>query len=117
VYKYKNEKMYKSFYEYKHNIIITMNFPNFPLYHSIKCDDFKEMSTEEKDKFIDMIKDMPEDKLNIIYALIRAYHLDNDINIQDIPYGGKNLKSGLKFDFDNLPSKLQFMLYTFSNLK
>lgn len=97
--------------------LYNMNFPNFPLYHSIKCDDFKELSQEEKDKFIELIKDTSEDKMNIIYALIRSYHLDNDINIQDIPYGGKNLKSGLKFDFDNLPSKLQFMLHTFANLK
>jgi len=94
-----------------------MNFPNFPLYHSINLDDFKELSVEEKDKFMDLFKDMPEDKHKIIYALVRAYHLDNDINVQEIPYGGKNLKSGLKFDFDNLPSKLQFMLYTFSSLK
>lgn len=94
-----------------------MNFPNFPLYHSIKLDDFKELTVEEKDKFMELFKDMSEDKHKIIYALIRAYHLDHDINVQEIPYGGKNLKSGLKFDFDSLPSKLQFMLYTFSSLK
>ncbi len=94
-----------------------MNFPNFPLYQSIKRDDFKELSTEEKDKFMDIFKDMSEDKHKVIYALIRAYHLEHDINMQEIPYGGKNLKSGLKFDFDNLPSKLQFMLYNFSSLK
>jgi hypothetical protein len=94
-----------------------MNFPNFPLYQSIKKDDFKELTLEQKDKFMDFFKDMTEDKHKIIYALIRAYHLENDINTQDIPYGGKNLKSGLKFDFDNLPSKLQYMLYTFSSLK
>ena len=94
-----------------------MNFPNFPLYHSINLDDFKELTFEEKDKFIDSFKDMSEDKHKIIYALVRAYHLDHDNNLQEIPYGGKNLKSGLKFDFDNLPSKLQFMLYTFSCLR
>lgn len=94
-----------------------MNFPNFPLYQSIKRDDFKELTTEEKDKFMEVLKDMSEDKHKVIYALIRAYHLEHDINMQEIPYGGKNLKSGLKFDFDNLPSKLQFMLYNFSSLK
>lgn len=94
-----------------------MNFPNFPLYQSIKCDEFKELSTEQKDKFLDTFKDMSEDKHKIIYGLIRAYHLEHDINTQEIPYGGKSLKSGLKFDFDNLPSKLQYMLYSFSLLK
>lgn len=99
-----------------------MNFPNFPLYQSLKynhSDDFKELSADEKDKFLDFVKDIKdtEDKKEIIFALIRAYHLDNDINHQEIPYGGKNLKGGIKFDFDCLPSKLQHMLYTFSNIK
>ena len=38
-----------------------MNFPNFPLYHSINLDDFKELTVDEKDKFIDSFKDMSED--------------------------------------------------------
>jgi hypothetical protein len=94
-----------------------MNFPNFPLYQSLKKDDFKELTLEEKDKFSELFKYMSEDKHEIIYALIRAYHLENDIHTQEIPYGGKNLKSGLKFDFDQLPSKLQYILYSFSSLK
>lgn len=99
------------------NYTQNMNFPNFPLYQSIKRDDFKELSVEEKDKFLETFKDISEEKHKIIYALIRAYHLEHDINTQEIPYGGKSLKSGLKFDFDNLPSKLQYMLYSFSLLK
>jgi hypothetical protein len=97
-----------------------MNFPNFPLYQSLKHteSDVKELTTEEKDKFLDFVKDTEDkDKREIIFALIRAYHLDHDISIQEIPYGGKNLKGGLKFDFDCLPSKLQHMLYIFSNFK
>jgi hypothetical protein len=94
-----------------------MNFPNFPLYTSLKKDDFKELTVEEKDKFIDTIKDMGDEQHKMIYALIRAYHLDHDNNIQDLPYSGKTLKSGIKFDFDHLPSKLQCILFNFSNLK
>ena len=93
-----------------------MNFPNFPLYSSLKKDEFKELTSEEKDKFVDMVKDMGDEENKMIYALIRAYHLDHDINIQELPYSGKTLKSGIKFDFDNLPSKLQYMLFNFSCL-
>ena len=98
-----------------------LNFPKFPLYQSLKynqSDEFKELTQDEKDKFLEFIKDNDdEDKKDIVLALIRAYHLDNDNNHQQIAYGGKNLKGGIKFDFDCLPSKLQHMLYTFSNIK
>ena len=92
-------------------------FPNFPLYTSLKKDDFNELKNEQKDDLAESIKNMDEEKQNIIYALIRAYHLDHDDNIQEIPYGGKLLKSGHKFDIDTLPSKLQSILYNFSKIK
>lgn len=92
-------------------------FPNFPLYTSLKKDDFDELKNEEKDELAECIKNMEEEKQSIIYALIRAYHLDHDNNIQEIPYGGKLLKSGHKFDIDTLPSKLQVILYNFSKIK
>jgi len=93
------------------------NFSNFPLYLSLKKDDFKELTCEEKDTLISSIKLMNDDQHEKIYALIRAYHLDHDNNIQHIPYNGKNLKSGLKFDIDCIPSKLQHILHEFSKIK
>ena len=93
------------------------NFSNFPLYLSLKKDDFNELTVDEKDNFINNIKTMNEDQHEKIYALIRAYHLDHDNNIQQIPYNGKNLKSGIKFDFDCIPSKLQHILFEFSKIK
>lgn len=94
-----------------------MNFPNFPLYVSLKSDEFKELSESQKDDLFDVIKDMSEPMHEQVYALIRAYHLDHDNYIQDFPYGGKQLKSGLKFDIECLPSKLQYLLYQFSKIK
>lgn len=93
------------------------NFSNFPLYLSLKKEDFKELTSEEKDSLISTIKTMNDDQHEKIYALIRAYHLDHDNNIQHIPYNGKNLKSGLKFDIDCMPSKLQHILHEFSKIK
>ena len=94
-----------------------MKFPNFPLYASLKKDDFKEIIDSEKDELLESIKVMNEDQQSHIYALIRAYHLDTDTSIQEIPYGGRMLKSGLKFDIACLPSKLQYILYSFSKIK
>jgi hypothetical protein len=94
-----------------------MNFPNFPLYYSLKKDDFKELTNEQKDELVESVKGMNDDEHEKVYALIRTYHLDHDDQMQDIPYGGKNLKSGLKFDIDCLPSKLQSILYHFSKIK
>jgi hypothetical protein len=93
-----------------------MNFPNFPLYYSLKKDEFQELTENQKDEFVDMVKSMNDDQFEKVYALIRAYHLEHDSYHQLLPYGGKNLKSGLKFDFDCIPSKLQNILYSFSKL-
>jgi hypothetical protein len=90
-----------------------MNFPNFPLYSSLRRDDFKELENEEKDELVEMIKKMNDAEHAILFALITAYHLEHDKHIQDLPYGGKALRSGHKFDVDCLPSKLQFILYSF----
>jgi hypothetical protein len=90
-----------------------MNFPNFPLYSSLRRDEFAELSSEQKDELVDMIKKMSDAEHSILFALITAYHLEHDKHIQDLPYGGKSLKNGHKFDVDCLPSKLQFILFSF----
>ena len=94
-----------------------MNFPNFPLYETLKNDDFKELSDEEKDTLFEKIKTMTDDKQEILYALIKAYYMEEQqqfITTNELPYGGKVLKSRLKFDLDQIPSKLQYILNTFS---
>ena len=93
-----------------------MNFPNFPLYMSLKTSEFTELTETQKDDLFELIKEMSDAKHEQIYALVRAYHLDHDIHVQDIPYGGKQLKNGLKFDIDFLPSKLQHIIYQFSQI-
>lgn len=90
-----------------------MNFPNFPLYSSLRRDDFTELSSEHKDELVDMIKKMSDAEHAILFALITAYHLEHDKHLQDLPYGGKSLKNGHKFDVDCLPSKLQYILFSF----
>lgn len=94
-----------------------INFPNFPLYSSLRRDDFTELTLEQKDELVEMIKKMSEAEHAVIFALITAYHLEHDKNIQDLPYGGKALRNGHKFDVDCLPSKLQFILYSFAQFQ
>ena len=93
-----------------------MNYPNFPLYTSLRRDDFKELSNEQKDELIETIKKMNDEQHSILFALMCAYHLEHDNHIQDLPYNGKVLKSGHKFDLDSIPSKLQAILYNFSKV-
>lgn len=93
-----------------------MNFPNFPLYETLKDDDFKELSDEEKDVLFEKIKVMTDDKQEILYALIKAYYMEHQqfMATNELPYGGKSLKNRLKFDLDQIPSKLQYILHMFS---
>ena len=96
-----------------------MNFPNFPLYDTLKKDNFKELSDEEKDLLFDYLKTMNDEKQEIVYALIKAYYMEEQqfISTNELPYNGKTLKSRIKFDLDHLPSKLQHLLKTFSMIK
>jgi len=94
-----------------------MHFPNLPLYHQLNKDEFKELSDDQKNEFIEIMKKNEDsEKEEMILALIRAYHLDHDNIIQEIPYTGKLLKGGVKFDIDSIPSKLQYILYSFMKL-
>ena len=65
--------------------------------------------------FIKHVKTMDSDTHGTIYALIKYHHIlhpesDNTI----YPYKIKNTpNSGIKIDFYNLPTKLQYILFEF----
>ena len=100
-----------------------MNFPNFPLYESLKKNTPEESNvltaiTElEKNEIIKKIK---VNKINewdeIIYALIKSYAIDHGV-LDEFPYLCKKLKTGLKVDLDTLPSRLQQILLNFVRIK
>jgi len=97
-----------------------MNFPNFPLYDTLKKNDFKELSDEEKDKLVENLKVMSDEKHEIIYAILKAFYMEEHQTYMstdnELPYSGKTLKNRLKFDLDQIPSKLQFMLKSFFDI-
>jgi hypothetical protein len=75
------------------------------------------LSDEEKDTLFDKIKIMNDEKQEIVYALIKAYYIEDKqqfLPITELPYNGKVLKNRLKFDLDQIPSKLQSILKSFS---
>ena len=51
--------------------------------------------------------------VDIIYAIMKKYQLEENPTATDAPYGSKFLKKGLKIDLNMLPPKLLCMIHTF----
>lgn len=89
----------------------------FPLYDSIisqiEVSENKELSKQEKDKFISDVKKLNQSGHEYIYALIKVYHMKNEENAYKLPYEMKSLKAGLRIDFSILPNELQHILIKF----
>ena len=94
-------------------------FPDFPLYEQIVSRVSNDvLQSSEKQAVISAIKSMTDDEHEIVFALVRAYQLNFDTNpVQIIPYEGKSYKSkNIKFDLNELPTKLQQVLYAFVHI-
>jgi hypothetical protein len=88
----------------------------FPLYTSIKnITDFdKELSHQELVNVSQKIKKLDKKTHELVYALIKSYQIDNKENkAHMLPYESKQLKTGIKFDMNNIPKGLQNMLAKF----
>lgn len=106
-----------------------MNFNGFPLYSDLLKEvdlDIKNRSLaedaaitlDEKKSIMNVIKKIDKQNYEYIYCLILSYYIDiNKKNIEKIPYEGKQLKSGVKLNLEDLPNKLQRILYTFIHSK
>jgi len=93
----------------------------FPLFDSILSElDEKKKNTLLNDKEINdyclEIKTFDKNSFEILYALIKTYEVNsNPNNTCILPYDSKELKTGIKFDFHNLPSTLQQIINEFCN--
>lgn len=99
-----------------------MQFSNFPLYSNIRKTDkeLQPICQDEKDFVSEKIKTMKESEHEIVYALIRAFFLENENSVignDTLPYKGKKLKTGIKWEIDNLPWQLQRILYIFCKIE
>ncbi len=76
-----------------------------------------DLSSEQKDEFINNISKLDWVGIELVVALIRAHHMEtskkNDVSI---PYHGTINGDDLVFDFDILPIPLKHILYNFTNL-
>ena len=88
---------------------------NFPLYISLKISSENENKEVDGKTFIKMFKKMDIKSHELIYALIRSFQIDKAIDVLNsaLPFKGKKLKTGYRFDFNNLPSQLRQILYEF----
>lgn len=88
----------------------------FPLYDSMMNkinDDDIIVDNDQKDNFISFIKTLDKENTELIYALIKKYDIEHGNSNNLFPYGGKQLKSGYKFDFNSFPNDLQKILICF----
>jgi len=92
----------------------------FPLYSSIAnliAENPQELSDAKKKDLSIKIRSFDRNTQELIYALIKAYDINNDgSSVTTLPFGGKTLKSGLKFDINVLPLRLQRILLKFSEM-
>jgi len=78
--------------------------------------DPEELSTTEKKDLITKIKSFDRHTHELVYALIKAYGIDENITTTNLPFSSKSLKTGIKFDINNLPLKLQHILKKFATM-
>jgi len=95
---------------------------NFPLYNSIleKLDEKQlenQLTTDEKQEFVNFVKTADNDKHELIYILLKIHQIRTENSSKtSLPFSGKEQKAGLKFDIDNCPEKLQQILYKFMEM-
>jgi hypothetical protein len=86
-----------------------------PLYSSLcRETENKGLTKTQKTKFVEIIKKLDKKGFELVYALIRVYHMDTgNPGSFIIPYKGRKLQKGIKFDLQSLPDKLQQILFLF----
>ena len=91
---------------------------SFPLYNNISKEvenEPKDLTIKQKTDFIKKIKQFDKEGYELMYALIRTYEMENNNGIVtfNLPYNSKQLKTGVKFELENLPIRLKHILYNF----
>ena len=92
---------------------------NFPLYDNL-IKDVKDvdLTAKEKESTIKKIKNINENGNELLYVLIKVYHINNECEHTNytIPYNGKFVKKDLKFDLEKLPNKLKQIIKNFIDM-
>ena len=101
---------------------MNVNFTSFPLYTTIKQKISKNeskqcLSDTEIKTFKNLFKSLDTVGYERFFILIRYFQMDNnELTSFTLPYGGKQLKKGIRFDIKKFPPSLQYILYEFLKL-
>lgn len=108
-----------------------MNSHKFPLYMSLLNNlSKKELTLKQKKEFIDKIKIIDNNGVELLYALIITYYIDNYhvnntnlvsiVNTTDVnnflPYESVYTNNNIEFDFEKFPCQLKNILYKFIDI-
>ena len=89
---------------------------SFPLYSNLISELEKNeviISQDNINSFIAFIKTSDKQYIELVYALIKKYDIEHENSNDLLPYKGKQLKTGYKFDFESFPLDLQKILILF----
>ena len=93
---------------------------SFPLYDTLYREtENKDLTKDQKEELILKIKNIDSKGIELIYAIIRKYQLQNDNSSMSsftLPYKAIQQKTGVKFDLEMFPNKLKQMIYKFINI-
>ena len=95
---------------------MTSKFPLYASMANLVPQDPEELSLVEKKELIVKIKSFDRHTHELVYALIKAYGINENVTTTNLPFGSKNLKTGIKFNINNLPLKLQHVLKKFATM-
>jgi hypothetical protein len=89
----------------------------FPLYNSICSnlpEELEKISLVDVGRILEDVKSFDDNGHELIYTLIKVYHINNTEGSNlEYPYGSKLFKTGIRFDFNQLPLKLQHVIFNF----
>jgi len=91
---------------------------SFPLYNSLSANlTHKDLTTLEKREFIQKINEIDEEGIELVYALIRFYQMENceDTNLS-LPFEGFVENNDIVFNLENFPKKLKKILFRFVSM-
>ena len=92
----------------------------FPLFESLYNDTLPNHNDPfpetEQTRVLEHIGDLDDNGREIFYAIIRQDHVKRYPNsIGDLPSSCKQMKSGIRVDFDKIPNHLKYILAEFIN--
>ena len=91
---------------------------NLPIYATLlkDCDD-KDLSSVQKTNVIKKIHALNDDGMELVYAIISIYAIENDPSSQStLPFGCKFDGQTAVFNLDSLPNQLKQALIKFVNI-